>query len=150
MRTGPGGSSGETEVQIKLQQRYFLSLCPGFPPKQEGNLIGLPLLIDSYVPPLEGLPIFILRLATEASDRSDQHQVRGVRVGGVRTGVCICVCGGMCVHVCVYVCGGGHLRGDGDEAGGSTVDPCTPRSVRQLLLTLTLTPAVRPRGNEVV
>ncbi|XP_069331607.1 DNA mismatch repair protein Mlh1 isoform X4 [Eulemur rufifrons] len=33
----------------------------------EGNLIGLPLLIDSYVPPLEGLPIFILRLATEVN-----------------------------------------------------------------------------------
>lgn len=35
----------------------------------EGNLIGLPLLIDNYVPPLEGLPIFILRLATEVSDK---------------------------------------------------------------------------------
>ncbi|KAM5280435.1 DNA mismatch repair protein Mlh1 isoform 4-T4 [Ctenodactylus gundi] len=33
----------------------------------EGNLIGLPLLIDNYVPPLEGLPIFILRLATEVN-----------------------------------------------------------------------------------
>lgn len=47
----------------------FLSPCPAlFFHKQEGNLIGLPLLIDNYVPPLEGLPIFILRLATEASD----------------------------------------------------------------------------------
>nr|KAF6475234.1 mutL-like protein 1 [Rousettus aegyptiacus] len=35
--------------------------------EQEGNLIGLPLLIDNYVPPLEGLPIFILRLATEVN-----------------------------------------------------------------------------------
>ncbi|XP_012882559.1 PREDICTED: DNA mismatch repair protein Mlh1 isoform X2 [Dipodomys ordii] len=34
---------------------------------EEGNLIGLPLLIDNYVPPLEGLPIFILRLATEVN-----------------------------------------------------------------------------------
>ncbi|XP_038596811.1 DNA mismatch repair protein Mlh1 [Tachyglossus aculeatus] len=34
---------------------------------QEGNLIGLPLLIDNYVPPLEGLPMFILRLATEVN-----------------------------------------------------------------------------------
>ncbi|XP_059674392.1 DNA mismatch repair protein Mlh1 isoform X4 [Gavia stellata] len=33
----------------------------------EGNLIGLPLLIDNYVPPMEGLPIFILRLATEVN-----------------------------------------------------------------------------------
>ncbi|KAF2983952.1 hypothetical protein EK904_005311 [Melospiza melodia maxima] len=33
----------------------------------EGNLTGLPLLIDNYVPPLEGLPMFILRLATEVN-----------------------------------------------------------------------------------
>ncbi|XP_028904812.1 DNA mismatch repair protein Mlh1 isoform X1 [Ornithorhynchus anatinus] len=34
---------------------------------EEGNLIGLPLLIDNYIPPLEGLPMFILRLATEVN-----------------------------------------------------------------------------------
>ncbi|KAH0627208.1 hypothetical protein JD844_002685 [Phrynosoma platyrhinos] len=33
----------------------------------EGNLTGLPLLIDNYVPPLEGLPMFVLRLATEVN-----------------------------------------------------------------------------------
>lgn len=44
-----------------------LPFCPL--PKQEGNLIGLPLLIDNYVPPLEGLPLFILRLATEVCNR---------------------------------------------------------------------------------
>ncbi|GAB5576974.1 DNA mismatch repair protein Mlh1 isoform X1 [Prionailurus iriomotensis] len=43
--------------------------------EQEGNLIGLPLLIDNYVPPLEGLPLFILRLATEASDQADPRCV---------------------------------------------------------------------------
>ncbi|XP_014380585.1 DNA mismatch repair protein Mlh1 isoform X2 [Alligator sinensis] len=32
-----------------------------------GNLTGLPLLIDNYIPPLEGLPMFILRLATEVN-----------------------------------------------------------------------------------
>lgn len=48
-----------------LSSRLDLFFC-----KQEGNLIGLPLLIDNYVPPLEGLPIFILRLATEASDQA--------------------------------------------------------------------------------
>ncbi|CAI5788172.1 mismatch repair Mlh1 isoform X1 [Podarcis lilfordi] len=32
-----------------------------------GNLTGLPLLIDNYVPPLEGLPMFVLRLATEVN-----------------------------------------------------------------------------------
>ncbi|XP_064193695.1 DNA mismatch repair protein Mlh1 isoform X1 [Anguilla rostrata] len=34
---------------------------------QDGNLTGLPLLLDNYVPPMEGLPMFILRLATEVN-----------------------------------------------------------------------------------
>uniref|UniRef100_A0A1A8JBC5 DNA mismatch repair protein MLH1 n=2 Tax=Nothobranchius kuhntae TaxID=321403 RepID=A0A1A8JBC5_NOTKU len=34
---------------------------------QEGNLTGLPLLLDSYTPIMEGLPMFILRLATEVN-----------------------------------------------------------------------------------
>ncbi|KAJ8014348.1 hypothetical protein DPEC_G00039300 [Dallia pectoralis] len=34
---------------------------------QEGNLTGLPLLLDKYIPPMEGLPMFILRLATEVN-----------------------------------------------------------------------------------
>ncbi|CAI9582275.1 unnamed protein product [Staurois parvus] len=34
---------------------------------EDGNLTGLPLLLDNYIPPLEGLPMFILRLATEVN-----------------------------------------------------------------------------------
>ncbi|XP_012672471.1 DNA mismatch repair protein Mlh1 [Clupea harengus] len=34
---------------------------------EEGNLTGLPLLMDNYVPAMEGLPMFILRLATEVN-----------------------------------------------------------------------------------
>ncbi|TNM99705.1 hypothetical protein fugu_012738 [Takifugu bimaculatus] len=34
---------------------------------QEGNLTGLPLLLDKYTPIMEGLPMFILRLATEVN-----------------------------------------------------------------------------------
>ncbi|XP_077469045.1 DNA mismatch repair protein Mlh1 [Stigmatopora argus] len=34
---------------------------------QEGNLKGLPLLLDNYTPVMEGLPMFILRLATEVN-----------------------------------------------------------------------------------
>ncbi|XP_061442771.1 DNA mismatch repair protein Mlh1 [Rhineura floridana] len=34
---------------------------------EAGNLTGLPLLIDNYVPPLEGLPMLVLRLATEVN-----------------------------------------------------------------------------------
>ena len=33
----------------------------------DGNLLTLPLLLDGYVPNLNGLPMFILRLATEVS-----------------------------------------------------------------------------------
>ncbi|XP_013860910.1 DNA mismatch repair protein Mlh1 isoform X2 [Austrofundulus limnaeus] len=34
---------------------------------QEGNLTGLPLLLDGYTPIMEGLPMFVLRLATEVN-----------------------------------------------------------------------------------
>lgn len=34
---------------------------------QEGNLTGLPLLLDKFTPVMEGLPMFILRLATEVT-----------------------------------------------------------------------------------
>lgn len=34
---------------------------------QDGNLTGLPLLLDKYTPIMEGLPMFILRLATEVN-----------------------------------------------------------------------------------
>lgn len=34
---------------------------------QDGNLTGLPLLLDRYTPLMEGLPMFVLRLATEVS-----------------------------------------------------------------------------------
>jgi len=48
-----------------LQEKtYFFTEVVALP-LQEGNLTGLPLLIDNYIPLLEGLPMFILRLATE-------------------------------------------------------------------------------------
>ncbi|TNN46445.1 DNA mismatch repair protein Mlh1 [Liparis tanakae] len=34
---------------------------------QDGNLTGLPLLLDQYTPLMEGLPMFVLRLATEVN-----------------------------------------------------------------------------------
>uniref|UniRef100_A0A3P9K8L0 DNA mismatch repair protein MLH1 n=1 Tax=Oryzias latipes TaxID=8090 RepID=A0A3P9K8L0_ORYLA len=44
--------------------------------QQEGNLTGLPLLLDKYTPILEGLPIFILRLATEVNWDSEKDCFR--------------------------------------------------------------------------
>lgn len=43
---------------------------------QEGNLIGLPLLLDKYTPVMEGLPMFILRLATEVNWDSEKECFR--------------------------------------------------------------------------
>ncbi|XP_048367710.1 DNA mismatch repair protein Mlh1 [Sphaerodactylus townsendi] len=34
---------------------------------EDGNLTGLPLLLDKYIPLMEGLPMFVLRLATEVN-----------------------------------------------------------------------------------
>ncbi|XP_018541998.1 DNA mismatch repair protein Mlh1 [Lates calcarifer] len=43
---------------------------------QEGNLTGLPLLLDKYTPIMEGLPMFILRLATEVNWDSERECFR--------------------------------------------------------------------------
>uniref|UniRef100_A0A7N8WWS8 DNA mismatch repair protein MLH1 n=1 Tax=Mastacembelus armatus TaxID=205130 RepID=A0A7N8WWS8_9TELE len=43
---------------------------------QEGNLTGLPLLLDKYTPIMEGLPMFILRLATEVNWDSEKECFR--------------------------------------------------------------------------
>ncbi|XP_067465697.1 DNA mismatch repair protein Mlh1 [Thunnus thynnus] len=43
---------------------------------QEGNLVGLPLLLDKYTPIMEGLPMFILRLATEVNWDSEKECFR--------------------------------------------------------------------------
>ena len=40
---------------------------------QTGNLLSLPMLLENYTPPLAGLPIFILRLATEVTWDSEKE-----------------------------------------------------------------------------
>lgn len=32
---------------------------------QDGKLVTLPMLLENYIPPLDELPLYILRLATE-------------------------------------------------------------------------------------
>ncbi|KAF7666883.1 hypothetical protein LDENG_00090030 [Lucifuga dentata] len=44
---------------------------------QDGNLTGLPLLLDKYIPIMEGLPMFILRLATEVNWDNEKECFRG-------------------------------------------------------------------------
>uniref|UniRef100_A0A8C6WEI1 MutL homolog 1, colon cancer, nonpolyposis type 2 (E. coli) n=1 Tax=Neogobius melanostomus TaxID=47308 RepID=A0A8C6WEI1_9GOBI len=43
---------------------------------QDGNLTGLPMLLDKYTPVMEGLPMFILRLATEVNWDSEKECFR--------------------------------------------------------------------------
>nr|XP_054753016.1 DNA mismatch repair protein Mlh1-like [Lytechinus pictus] len=40
---------------------------------EEGNLCGIPLVLDKYIPDMEGLPMFILRLATEVDWDSEKE-----------------------------------------------------------------------------
>ncbi|KAL3831500.1 hypothetical protein ACJMK2_023241 [Sinanodonta woodiana] len=40
---------------------------------QDGNLLTLPLMLDDYVPDLDGLPMFILRVATEVNWESEKE-----------------------------------------------------------------------------
>uniref|UniRef100_A0A8C9A631 MutL homolog 1 n=1 Tax=Prolemur simus TaxID=1328070 RepID=A0A8C9A631_PROSS len=64
---GPKEGLAEYIVEFLKKKAEMLADYFSLEIDEEGNLIGLPLLIDSYVPPLEGLPIFILRLATEVN-----------------------------------------------------------------------------------
>ncbi|KAG9274816.1 DNA mismatch repair protein Mlh1 isoform X2 [Astyanax mexicanus] len=43
---------------------------------EDGNLTALPLLLDNYTPAMEGLPLFILRLATEVNWDSERECFR--------------------------------------------------------------------------
>ncbi|KAM5280434.1 DNA mismatch repair protein Mlh1 isoform 3-T3 [Ctenodactylus gundi] len=64
---GPKEGLAEYIVEFLKKKAEMLEDYFSLEIDEEGNLIGLPLLIDNYVPPLEGLPIFILRLATEVN-----------------------------------------------------------------------------------
>ncbi|XP_076985942.1 DNA mismatch repair protein Mlh1 [Tamandua tetradactyla] len=64
---GPKEGLAEYIVEFLKKKAEMLADYFSLEIDEGGNLIGLPLLIDNYVPPLEGLPIFILRLATEVN-----------------------------------------------------------------------------------
>lgn len=64
---GPKEGLAEYIVEFLKKKTEMLADYFSLEIDEEGNLVGLPLLIDNYVPPLEGLPIFILRLATEVN-----------------------------------------------------------------------------------
>uniref|UniRef100_A0A8C3F0N7 MutL homolog 1 n=1 Tax=Corvus moneduloides TaxID=1196302 RepID=A0A8C3F0N7_CORMO len=64
---GPKEGLAEYIVEFLKKKTEMLKDYLSLEIDEEGNLTGLPLLIDNYVPPLEGLPMFILRLATEVN-----------------------------------------------------------------------------------
>ncbi|XP_066208044.1 DNA mismatch repair protein Mlh1 isoform X2 [Saccopteryx leptura] len=64
---GPKEELAEYIVEFLKKKNEMLADYFSLEISEARNLVGLPLLIDNYVPPLEGLPIFILRLATEVN-----------------------------------------------------------------------------------
>ncbi|NXI38227.1 MLH1 protein, partial [Galbula dea] len=64
---GPKEGLAEYIVEFLKKKTEMLKDYFSLEIDEEGNIIGLPLLLDNYVPPLEGLPMFILRLATEVN-----------------------------------------------------------------------------------
>lgn len=62
---GPKEELADYIVQFLGKRAEMLMDYFSFEIDKAGNLIGLPLLLDNYIPALEGLPMFILRLATE-------------------------------------------------------------------------------------
>uniref|UniRef100_A0A8D0HJK5 DNA mismatch repair protein MLH1 n=1 Tax=Sphenodon punctatus TaxID=8508 RepID=A0A8D0HJK5_SPHPU len=64
---GPKEGLAEYIVEFVRSKNEMLKDYFSLEIDEEGCLTGLPLLIDNYIPPLEGLPMFILRLATEVN-----------------------------------------------------------------------------------
>ncbi|XP_069814578.1 DNA mismatch repair protein Mlh1 [Dendropsophus ebraccatus] len=64
---GPKEGLAEYIVQFLQKKSEMLKDYFSLEIDEGGNLTGLPLLLDNYIPPLEGLPMFILRLATEVN-----------------------------------------------------------------------------------
>uniref|UniRef100_A0A8C3LIS8 MutL homolog 1 n=1 Tax=Chrysolophus pictus TaxID=9089 RepID=A0A8C3LIS8_CHRPC len=64
---GPKEDLAEYIVEFLKKKTEMLKDYFSLEIDEEGNLTGLPLLIDNYIPLLEGLPMFVLRLATEVN-----------------------------------------------------------------------------------
>ncbi|CAN2389630.1 meiotic spindle midzone assembly, partial [Pristimantis euphronides] len=64
---GPKEGLAEYIVQFLQKKADMLKDYFSLEIDEEGNLTGIPLLLDNYIPLLEGLPMFILRLATEVN-----------------------------------------------------------------------------------
>uniref|UniRef100_A0A8C2CXT5 DNA mismatch repair protein MLH1 n=1 Tax=Cyprinus carpio TaxID=7962 RepID=A0A8C2CXT5_CYPCA len=64
---GPKEGLAQYIVDFLKQKAVMLEEYFSLEIDEEGNLTGLPMLLDNYTPVMEGLPMFILRLATEVN-----------------------------------------------------------------------------------
>lgn len=67
---GPKEELAEYIVKLLKEKSAMLADYFSLEVDKEGNLKSLPLLLDDYVPNLSGLPMFVLRLATEVCQPS--------------------------------------------------------------------------------
>ena len=71
---GPKDELATYIVNLLKEKRTMLLDYFSLEIDSEGNLLTLPLLLDGYVPNLNGLPMFVLRLATEVGYGDNNHQ----------------------------------------------------------------------------
>jgi len=69
---GPKDELATYIVKLLKEKRAMLLDYFSLEIDSEGNLLTLPLLLDGYVPNLNGLPMFILRLATEVDWETEE------------------------------------------------------------------------------
>ncbi|XP_061186054.1 DNA mismatch repair protein Mlh1-like isoform X3 [Saccostrea echinata] len=70
---GPKDDLAQYIVDFLTSKAEMLSDYFSMEIDQKGNLCTLPLLLDNYVPNMEGLPMFVLRLATEVNWDSERE-----------------------------------------------------------------------------
>lgn len=73
---GPKEGLAQFIVDFLKNKREMLDDYFSLQIDQDGHVIGLPMLLDNYTPVMEGLPMFILRLATEVNWDSEKECFR--------------------------------------------------------------------------
>ncbi|TRY55895.1 hypothetical protein DNTS_029136 [Danionella cerebrum] len=77
---GPKEGLAQYIVDFLKQKSEMLNEYFSLEIDEEGNLTGLPMLLDNYIPAMEGLPMFILRLATEVNWDKEKECFHGFSV----------------------------------------------------------------------
>jgi len=75
---GPKEEIAQDGCQMLAERRQMLDDYFSIKIDDDGNLLALPQIIDNYVPPLERLPMFVLRLCTEVDWTEEKPCLRGI------------------------------------------------------------------------